>query len=62
LLQEPISASVVWRKKGIIKAHRLDNTGKRIGPAKLEALPGGEGVALIIDGRSGGFHWELTVD
>ena len=25
-------------------------------------LPGGEGVALVIDGRTAGFHWELVVE
>jgi hypothetical protein len=61
-LQEPVVARVVWRHKGMIKAYVLDNTGERIGSARLEALAGGEGAALIIDARTAAFHWELTAE
>ncbi len=37
--QEPVTARVVWRQKGAVKAYVLDNTGKRIEPVKLERLP-----------------------
>ena len=40
----------------------LSPSGERIGPAKVEALPGGEGAILTLDGRTTGFHWELAVD
>jgi hypothetical protein len=61
-LQEPVFAHVAWRRKGKIRAYALDNSGERTGPAKLEALPGGEGVTLVIDAKTPAFHWELTVE
>jgi hypothetical protein len=57
-----VRARVVWRRQGSVRAFALDNTGKRLGPARIEVLPGGQGVALIIDGRTAGFHWELVAD
>ena len=59
-LQEPVTARIVWRHKGPAKAFVLDNTGGRTGEAKLEPLPGGDGVSLVIDGKTAAFHWELT--
>jgi hypothetical protein len=59
-LQEPVAARIVWRHKGTAKAFVLDNTGGRTGEAKLEPLPGGDGVSLVIDGKTAAFHWELT--
>jgi hypothetical protein len=61
-LQEPVSARIVWRHKGSVRAFVLDNTGARTGEAKLEQLPGGDGVSLVIDGRTAAFHWELTAE
>jgi hypothetical protein len=61
-LQEPVRGRVAWRRKGNIRAFALDNAGRRIGPAQVETLPDGEGVALILDGRSPGFHWELMTE
>ena len=58
-LQEPVTARIVWRHKGPAKAFVLDNTGRRTGEAKLEPLPGGDGVSLVIDGKTAAFHWEL---
>ena len=34
----------------------------RTGEAKLETLPGGEGVSLLIDGKTAAFHWELIAE
>ena len=64
LLQEPVRARVVWRRKGTgtIRAFALDNAGERTGLAELEVLPDKEGVALLIDGRKSGFHWELVAE
>ena len=61
-LQEPVSAQVVWRRKGKIQAYAVDNTGERLGPAKIEPQPGGEGVTLVIDAKTPVFHWELTAE
>jgi hypothetical protein len=61
-LQEPVSARVNWRHKGTVKGYVLDNTGKRIGPAKVMPIDGGEGVTLVIDGRTPAFHWELIAE
>jgi hypothetical protein len=61
-LQEPVRARVVWRRKGPVRAFALNNAGERVGPAPLEVLPGGRGVALVLDGRTAGFHWELVAE
>ena len=61
-LQEPVSAKIVWRRKGVVRAFVLDNNGARTGEAKLEPLPGGDGVSLYIDGKTAAFHWELTAE
>ncbi len=61
-LQEPVTAKVVWRHKGKARAFVLDNTGARIDEVKLETLPGRDGVALLIDGRTAAFHWELIAE
>ena len=61
-LQEPVRAQVVWRRKGTIRAFALNNAGERIGPVDLEKSQSGEGVELVIDGRTPGFHWELVVE
>jgi hypothetical protein len=61
-LQEPVVASVVWRRKGKVRAFALDNTGKRTAEVSVETLPGGGGVSLAIDGRTAAFHWELVAE
>ena len=61
-LQEPVSARVVWRHKGKVRAFVLDNTGARAQEVKLETLPGQEAVSLLIDGRTAAFHWELVAE
>ncbi len=61
-LQEPVQARIAWRRKGSVRAFALDNTGRRTGPVRLETLSDGEGVALVLDGRTAGFHWELVVE
>jgi hypothetical protein len=61
-LQEPVSATVVWRHKGRTRAYLLDNTGARIGPVKLETIPGRDAVSLSIDGKTAAFHWELIAE
>ncbi len=60
LLQEPVMARVRWRHKGTIKAYALDNTGARTGPGTL--VQNADGVELVLDGRAGGFHWELVAE
>ncbi len=62
LLQEPVRARIVWRRKGKVRAFALNEAGERASPASLEVLPDGRGVALVIDGRSAGFHWELVAE
>lgn len=62
LLQEPVTARVVWRRSGKIKAYTLNNAGERVGKVKLEPLDGDKGVALDLDGRTAAFHWELVVE
>jgi hypothetical protein len=61
-LQEPVTARVVWRHKGKVRAFVLDNTGARAGEARLESIPGREGVSLLIDGKTAAFHWELVAE
>jgi hypothetical protein len=61
-LQQPVEARVEWLKKGPVKGYVLDNAGNRVGPARLEPLGGGQGVALVVDGRVPAFHWELVVE
>jgi hypothetical protein len=61
-LQEPITATITWRRKGNIQAFALNNEGDRTGAVNLETLRGGEGVILQIDGKTPAFHWELTVE
>ena len=61
-LQEPVTATVVWRRKGTIRGYVLDNQGERVAPVTLEALKGGDGVTLQIDASTPAFHWELTVE
>lgn len=61
-LQEPVRARIAWRRKGTVRAFALNNAGERIGQARLEKLPGGEGVELVLDGRAGGFHWEIVAE
>jgi hypothetical protein len=61
-LQEPVTATITWRRKGNVRAYALTNEGERIGPVALEALPRGEGVILRIDSKTATFHWELTVE
>ncbi len=61
-LQEPVSARVVWRRRGKISGYVLDNAGERLGPAKLETLAGNAGAALIVDAHTPAFHWELTAE
>ncbi|MCA1686719.1 MAG: hypothetical protein LC745_12275, partial [Planctomycetia bacterium] len=60
LLKEPVRASVTWRRKGTIKAFALDNTGARVGPAKVKATD--EGTTLLIDGNAASIHWELIAE
>jgi hypothetical protein len=60
-LSEPVRARVLWRGKGPVRGFVLDNAGQRAGPARVEILPGGQGIALELDGRRPGFHWELVV-
>ena len=63
LLQEPVFGRISWRRKGTIKGYVLDNTGASgLEPAKLEPLPDGAGVSLVIDARTAAFHWELAVE
>ncbi len=62
LLQEPVFASVVWRRKGKIEAYAINNSGERTGPAKIEPMPGGEGGRLVIDAKTPVLHWELTAE
>ena len=61
-LQEPVIATITWRRKGEIRGYVLNNEGDRLSRVPLEALPGGEGVILRIDGKTPAFHWELTVE
>ncbi len=61
-VQEPVSARVVWRHKGRVRAFVLDNTGARSEEVKLETVPGREGVSLRIDGKTAAFHWELVAE
>jgi hypothetical protein len=61
-LQEPVTATVVWRRKGTVRCYVLNNEGDRVSPVPLEGLPDGEGVVLKIDGKTPAFHWEFTVE
>jgi hypothetical protein len=61
-LQEPVTATITWRRKGNVRAYVLSNEGDRLSEVAVKALPGGEGVSLQIDGKTPAFHWELTVE
>ncbi len=61
-LQEPVTATITWRRKGNVRAYVLTNEGDRISQVVVKALPGGEGVSLQIDGKTPAFHWELIVE
>ena len=60
LLQEPVRAKVSWRRAGAVKAYALDADGKRA--ESVELTKTGDGVALAIDGKSPGMHWEIVVE
>jgi hypothetical protein len=60
LLQEPLRAKVLWRRKGNVKAYALDNNGTR-GPA-VPLVEKGDGFELSADGSGSTFHWELVAD
>jgi len=60
--QEPVRARVTWRHRGGASAFVLDNEGKRQGAAKLDPLKNGQGHALLIDGNTAAFHWELVAE
>ncbi len=61
-LQEPVTATVKWKRKGDVRCYVLNNEGERVAPVTLEGLPHGEGVMLSIDGKTAAFHWEFTVE
>jgi hypothetical protein len=61
-LQEPVTATVVWRHKGRVRAFVLDNAGARIKEVALETIPGRDAVSLAIDGKTAAFHWELVAE
>jgi hypothetical protein len=61
-LQEPVVATVIWAKKGAVRAYTLDNTGKRTGRVPIERLQSGDGYRLRIDGKTAAFHWELVAE
>ena len=61
-LQEPVFATVIWKRKGEVRCFVLNNDGERVAPVTLEGLPGGDGVKLSIDGKTAAFHWEFTVE
>jgi hypothetical protein len=61
-LQEPVKATITWRRKGKLRAFVLNNSGERTGEVKLEALPSNQGHALSLDGRTAAFHWELIAE
>lgn len=61
LLHEGVRARVTWQHPGRVLAFALDNTGARVGPARVE--PGDDGgTRLEIDGRTPSLHWELVVE
>ncbi len=62
-LQEPVRARIAWRRKGTIRRLRRQQCRRARRPGSpSRQLPGGEGVALVIDGRTAGFHWELVAE
>lgn len=63
LLHEGLRAQVTWARAGTVRAYALDNTGARIGPAKVEKLEGANGGSrLEVDDRTPALHWELVVE
>jgi hypothetical protein len=63
-LQEPVKATITWRHshKGNVRAYVLDNTGNRTDEVKLEPLGDRQGHALVLDGKTAAFHWELLAE
>jgi hypothetical protein len=62
LLQEPIAARITWWRAGEVRGFALRNTGDRASAAAVEALAGGEGSTLTIEGQTAACHWELTLE
>jgi hypothetical protein len=60
LLLEPARASLVWKRRGTLKAYALDNAGKRAKEASLDATK--DGAKLVMDTSTGTTHWELVVE
>jgi hypothetical protein len=60
LRQEPVTARVLWKRQGTVKAYALDNNGARVKPAKVEKSS--EGTRLIIEGTDPSLHWEMVVE
>lgn len=60
MIQEPVRAKVVWRRKGKVTAYPLDNNGVRGPAARLE--PTADGVRLAIPGTASTLHWELVAE
>ncbi|GAC1463878.1 MAG: hypothetical protein NVSMB9_01870 [Isosphaeraceae bacterium] len=60
LLQEPLKATITWKREGTVQAYALDNNGTRIGPAKMKRTE--EGTTLVLDGTLPSLHFELVVE
>jgi hypothetical protein len=60
LRMEPVHAAIILRRAGKVQAFRLDNNGKRIGPAAVEKSS--EAWKLVLKGDDGTVHWELAIE
>ena len=61
-LQEPVSATVVWRHKGKVRAFVLDNTGARTQEVEARDNSRTRHRLATIDGKTAAFHWELIAE
>ncbi len=57
---EAVQGRVTWRGRAGVKAYALDGAGVRVGEVVMEKSA--EGSVLVLDGRSGGLHWELVAE
>ena len=62
-LQEPVRAQGRLAAQGDDSRLRPEQRGRAHRPGQSrDSSQSGEGVALVIDGRTAGFHWELVAE
>lgn len=57
---EPVKGRFVWKGKGRVIVHQVDNSGKRAGFATIERE--GDATAVTLDLAKAGPHWEIEIE